>query len=128
MLSEREILETERGDLRPTEPACEGNEEEGGVAAMEGQRCETPTAFANFPGEPLYKAPPRSWADRAYNITRWTDMASGGQPAASGPRSPEPETVAGRLRFAGLRTILSAAVRAAGNGDDVARAMGTSTR
>lgn len=56
--------------------------EEGGVAAMEGQRCETPTAFANFPGEALYKAPPRSWADRAYNITRWTDMETGGHFAA----------------------------------------------
>ena len=56
--------------------------EEGGIAAMEGQRCETPTAFANFPGEALYKAPPRSWADRAYNITRWTDMQTGGHFAA----------------------------------------------
>ena len=56
--------------------------EEGGVAAMEGRRCETPTAFANFPGEALYQAPPRSWAERAYNITRWTEMPSGGHFAA----------------------------------------------
>jgi len=56
--------------------------EEGGVAMAEGVRCETPTAFANFPGEPLYTAPPRSWADRAYNITRWTEMARGGHFAA----------------------------------------------
>jgi len=56
--------------------------EEGGVQFTEGQRCETPTAFANFPGEALYSAPPRSWAERAYNITRWTDMATGGHFAA----------------------------------------------
>ena len=56
--------------------------EEGGVNFQEGERCETPTAFANFPGEPLYTAPPRAWADRAYNITRWTEMASGGHFAA----------------------------------------------
>ncbi|MEY4256669.1 MAG: hypothetical protein RLZZ141_1896 [Pseudomonadota bacterium] len=56
--------------------------EEGGVQLTEGQRCETPTAFANFPGEALYAAPPRSWAERGYNITRWTDMATGGHFAA----------------------------------------------
>jgi microsomal epoxide hydrolase len=56
--------------------------EEGGVAFQAGERCETPTAFANFPGEPLYSAPPRSWAGRAYNIVRWTDMPRGGHFAA----------------------------------------------
>jgi microsomal epoxide hydrolase len=56
--------------------------EEGGVALTPGQRCETPTAFANFPGEALYTAPPRSWAERAYNIVRWTDMPRGGHFAA----------------------------------------------
>lgn len=56
--------------------------EEGGVTLPEGVRCETPTAYANFPGELLYSAPPRSWADRAYNIVRWTDMPRGGHFAA----------------------------------------------
>jgi microsomal epoxide hydrolase len=56
--------------------------EEGGIAQLEGQRCETPTAFANFPGEALYQAPPRSWAERAYNIARWSDLPSGGHFAA----------------------------------------------
>ena len=56
--------------------------EEGGVPLAEGERCETPTAFANFPGEALYKAPPRSYAERAYNIVRWTDMPRGGHFAA----------------------------------------------
>jgi len=56
--------------------------EEGGVNLAEGQRCETPTAFANFPGEALYQAPPRSFAERAYNIVRWTDLPRGGHFAA----------------------------------------------
>jgi pimeloyl-ACP methyl ester carboxylesterase len=56
--------------------------EEGGLAALQGHRCETPTAFANFPGEPLYQAPPRSYAERAYNISRWTDLPRGGHFAA----------------------------------------------
>jgi pimeloyl-ACP methyl ester carboxylesterase len=56
--------------------------EEGGFVLDEGERCETPTAFANFPGEPLYTAPPRSWAERAYRIARWTDMPRGGHFAA----------------------------------------------
>lgn len=56
--------------------------EEGGIQLPDGARCETPTAFANFPGEALYQTPPRSWAERAYNIVRWTDMPRGGHFAA----------------------------------------------
>ena len=56
--------------------------EEGGLAFEPGHRLEVPTAFANFPGEPLYQAPPRSFAERAYNIVRWTDMPRGGHFAA----------------------------------------------
>ncbi|HEV2362829.1 MAG TPA: alpha/beta fold hydrolase [Caulobacteraceae bacterium] len=56
--------------------------EEGGVVLNEGQRCEVPTAFANFPGEALYSAPPRSYAERAYNIVRWTEEPRGGHFAA----------------------------------------------
>jgi microsomal epoxide hydrolase len=56
--------------------------EEAGLAFQPGERVETPTAFANFPGEPLYTAPPRSFAGRAYNIVRWTEMARGGHFAA----------------------------------------------
>jgi microsomal epoxide hydrolase len=56
--------------------------EEGGAALAPGQRVETPTAFANFPGEALYKSPPRSFAERSYNVTRWTDMPRGGHFAA----------------------------------------------
>lgn len=56
--------------------------EEGGNALAEGQRCEVPTAFADFPNEPIYTAPPRSWAERAYTIARWTRMPRGGHFAA----------------------------------------------
>jgi microsomal epoxide hydrolase len=68
--------------------------EEGAVALAEGERCETPTAFANFPGEPLYSAPPRSFAERAYNIQRWTEMPRGGHVAAM----EEPELFAEDVR------------------------------
>jgi pimeloyl-ACP methyl ester carboxylesterase len=43
-------------------------------------RIETPTGVANFPAELM--RPPRSWAERAYNIVRWTVMPSGGHFAA----------------------------------------------
>jgi microsomal epoxide hydrolase len=68
--------------------------EEGGLGALEGARCETPTAFANFPGEALYQAPPRSWAARAYNITRWSDLPRGGHFAAM----EEPDLFVGDVR------------------------------
>lgn len=69
-------------------------EENGGVALPEGVRVETPTAFANFPGEKLYSAPPRSWAERAYAISRWTDMKAGGHFAAM----EQPEAFVGDVR------------------------------
>lgn len=56
--------------------------EEGGGALPENTRCETPTGFANFPGETVYGPPPRSWIDRAYNITHWSEMSHGGHFAA----------------------------------------------
>lgn len=49
-------------------------------------RCDAPTACANFHGEPLYLPPPRSWAERAYNVVRWTDFDQGGHfPAVEAP-------------------------------------------
>jgi microsomal epoxide hydrolase len=56
--------------------------EEDGFSQIKGRRCETPTAFAAFPGEPLSPPPPRSYAARAYNITRWSDLPRGGHFAA----------------------------------------------
>ncbi|MEO1405751.1 MAG: epoxide hydrolase family protein [Pseudomonadota bacterium] len=55
---------------------------EGGANLPDGVRCETPTGFADFPGERFLVAPPRSWCDRAYNMTHWSDMARGGHFAA----------------------------------------------
>ena len=58
----------------------------------DGQRITVPTAYASFPGEILH--PPRAWAERAYNITRWTPMPAGGHFAAL----EEPEALAADIR------------------------------
>ena len=55
---------------------------EGGNSLPENTRCETPTAFANFKKEPLYSPPPRSWVERVYNISRWSEYEQGGHFAA----------------------------------------------
>lgn len=44
------------------------------------ERVEVPTGCAIFPGE-LFR-PPRRWADAAYNVVHWSEMASGGHFAA----------------------------------------------
>ena len=44
------------------------------------QRVAVPTAYASFPKEILHV--PRAWAERAYDIRRWTVMPSGGHFAA----------------------------------------------
>jgi pimeloyl-ACP methyl ester carboxylesterase len=50
-----------------------------------GERIETPTAIAMFPGEKELVVP-REWAERCYNIKRWTEMPSGGHfPALEEP-------------------------------------------
>ncbi len=43
-------------------------------------RVEVPTGCAMFPREIL--RPPRAWAERVYNVTRWTPMPRGGHFAA----------------------------------------------
>ena len=43
-------------------------------------RVETPTGHASFPRE--IRHPPRSFAEQAYNIQRWTEMPRGGHFAA----------------------------------------------
>jgi pimeloyl-ACP methyl ester carboxylesterase len=58
----------------------------------EGARIEVPTAYAAFPREIV--RPPRAWAERMYNIRRWTPMAAGGHFAAL----EEPEALAADLR------------------------------
>ncbi len=55
-----------------------GRREEGGrVLSPEGRRVEVPTGCALFPKE-LLAWPPRSYAERIYNITHWTEMPRGG--------------------------------------------------
>ncbi|WP_299892533.1 epoxide hydrolase family protein [uncultured Ruegeria sp.] len=59
-----------------------GRREEGGrVLSPEGRRVEIPTGCAVFPAEML-GWPPRSYAERIYNITHWTEMPRGGHFAA----------------------------------------------
>ncbi|HUY38921.1 MAG TPA: epoxide hydrolase [Candidatus Binataceae bacterium] len=45
-----------------------------------GTKIEAPTAVAVFPGELVL--PPRHWAERVYNVQRWTEMPRGGHFAA----------------------------------------------
>lgn len=63
-----------------------GRRAEGGrVLSPEGRRVEVPTAAAVFPREML-SWPPRSYVDRIYHVTRWTEMPRGGHfPAREEP-------------------------------------------
>ena len=63
------------------------------------QRVEAPTGCAIFPAEIL--RPPRAWAERLYNVVRWTEMPSGGHFAAL----EEPDLLVADIRafFAELR-------------------------
>lgn len=59
-----------------------GRREEGGRNLPEGgRRVEVPTAIAEFPAEFMPWAP-RSYVEKAYNVTRWTTMPRGGHFAA----------------------------------------------
>jgi pimeloyl-ACP methyl ester carboxylesterase len=53
---------------------------------------KVPTAYASFPREILH--PPRAWAERVYDIRRWTTMPAGGHFAAL----EEPEALAADIR------------------------------
>ncbi len=63
-----------------------------GWPIAEGERIKVPTAYAAFPLEIL--RPPRAWAERVYNIRRWTPMPAGGHFAAL----EEPEALAADIR------------------------------
>ena len=53
-----------------------------GVRRMpEGRRVEVPTAFAAYP-DPRAPAPPRSWVERGYALSRWSPQPRGGHFAA----------------------------------------------
>ena len=59
-----------------------GRREEGGrVLTSDHKRVEVPTACALFPAEML-AWPPRTYVDRLYNVTQWTEMPRGGHFAA----------------------------------------------
>ena len=58
-----------------------------------GERVRVPTAVALFPAETPGN-PPRAWAERAYEVSRWTPMPRGGH----FPSAEEPEGYAGDLR------------------------------
>ena len=47
-----------------------------------GERIAAPTAYAAFPGEPIFPNAPRSWLERCANVQRWTVMPRGGHFAA----------------------------------------------
>ena len=59
-----------------------GRREEGGrFFPKDFHKIEIPTAAAIFPAE-MSEWPPRSYVDRIFNITQWTEMPSGGHFAA----------------------------------------------
>ncbi len=64
-----------------------------------GERIDPPFGFAHFPKE--LPTPPRSWAERCYNVTRWTTLPKGGHFAAL----EQPQLLAAEIRafFRGLR-------------------------
>ena len=71
-----------------------GRREEGGrILSKQGKRVEVPTAAALFPKE-LLAWPPRTYAERVYNIKRWTKMPRGGHFAAM----EEPELLLNDIR------------------------------
>ena len=58
----------------------------------DGARAEVPAGYAAFPKEIV--RPPRAWAEKVFNIQRWTVMPSGGHFAAM----EEPEALAAEIR------------------------------
>jgi pimeloyl-ACP methyl ester carboxylesterase len=59
-----------------------GRREEGGrLLSTDNRRVEVPTAAALFPAE-LLAWPPRSYVERLYNISHWSEMPRGGHFAA----------------------------------------------
>ncbi len=58
----------------------------------EGERILAPCGIARFPYEAPF--PPRSWVERAYDVTHWTDMPRGGHFAAF----EQPELLANEIR------------------------------
>lgn len=55
---------------------------EGGAQLQPDQTVEVPTGIASYPGDGVYKVPPRSWCERIYNVTHWSEIKPGGHFAA----------------------------------------------
>ena len=75
-----------------------GKRLEGSDRFPAGTRIKVPTGIAAFP-DPVFIPPPRSFAEKTYNIVHWTEMPSGGHFAAM----EEPE-----LLLADLRAFIAA--------------------
>ncbi|MFC4312642.1 epoxide hydrolase family protein [Steroidobacter flavus] len=73
----------------------------GGLKPSEQTRVEVPTGYTRFPEGALH--PPRSLAERAYNIQHWSDMPAGGH----FPAIEEPAALAQEIRefFRPLRSL-----------------------
>ena len=52
------------------------------MALQPGQMISEPTGMAKFIGEPVFTNPPRSWAERMFNIVHWNEIEQGGHFAA----------------------------------------------
>jgi pimeloyl-ACP methyl ester carboxylesterase len=73
-----------------------------------GTRIRVPTGVAAFP-DPVFPLPPRSHAEKTYNIVHWTDMAVGGHFAAL----EQPDLMLADLR-AFIATVNGARLRGGG--------------
>ncbi len=71
----------------------QGQREDGADKVPAGTRVDVPTGVAAFP-DPVFIPPPRSYAEKTYNIVRWTEMTKGGHFAAM----EEPELLLADLR------------------------------
>ena len=78
----------------------QGQRKDGADKLPAGARVGVPTGVAAFP-DPVFIPPPRSYAEKTYNIVRWTDMPKGGHFAAM----EQPELLLGDLR-AFVATVL----------------------
>ncbi|MDX1581095.1 MAG: epoxide hydrolase [Alphaproteobacteria bacterium] len=58
-----------------------GARTEGSFAFPKGEKCEVPTGVATYPVE-IAVPPPRSYAEKGYNIVHWKDQPKGGHFAA----------------------------------------------
>ena len=74
-----------------------GKRLEGSQAFPAGTHIRVPTGVAAFP-DPVFVPPPRSFAEKTYNIVHWSELSSGGHFAAL----EQPE-----LMLADLRTFVS---------------------